>query len=200
MPIGDNSHLIESVSVGTGIPLFLPRGMVELLAPRPEQRVAAHGETCLGSSSSCSKLQPRWAFHPGIVRALETNKYFHLLFCLWALGLKSVLILLSSTWGRSWRWLNSSFLFPLRHFFFVLRVWSRRSWAATVCGQEPVELDSGASRGARQCVWRSPPGHLWPVPSLCSLQMGPMGPMGPWGGFGTGRRASSWAGLHFHYQ
>lgn len=37
MPIGDNSHLIVSVSVGTGIPLLLPNGAVELLAPRPER-------------------------------------------------------------------------------------------------------------------------------------------------------------------
>lgn len=37
MPIGDDSHLIESVSVGTEIPLFLPSGVVERLAPRPEQ-------------------------------------------------------------------------------------------------------------------------------------------------------------------
>lgn len=100
MPIGDNSHLIESVSVGTGIPLFLPSGVVERLAPRPRERAAARGEACLGSSPSCSKLQPRWAFHPGIARALETNKYFHLLFCLWAVGLKRVLILLTAAWGR----------------------------------------------------------------------------------------------------
>lgn len=37
MPIGDHSPLIDSVSVATRIPLFLPREVVELLAPRPER-------------------------------------------------------------------------------------------------------------------------------------------------------------------
>ena len=67
MPIGDHSPLIDSVSVATGIPLFLPREVVELLAPRPEQEGGylgggVGGQDCHGSDSGSSILTAKVGF------------------------------------------------------------------------------------------------------------------------------------------
>lgn len=163
MPIGDNSHLIDSVSVGTGIPLFLPSGTSCTRTWASGRLPGGRGNH--GSSSGCSKFQPRWAFHAGIARALDTNKYFHLLFCLWAVGPKSVLILLSETWEKSWGWLNSVFPFPFLHFFLCPKDLQQGFYAATVCGREPGRAVLRVPREVRPCAWLTPP-ETAPLPQV----------------------------------
>lgn len=164
MPIGDNSHLIDSVSVGTGIPLFLPSGTS--CTRTWASGWLSWGRGSHGSHSGCSRLQPRWAFHLGIARALETNKYFHLLFCLWAVGPKSVLILLSETWEKSWGWLNSLFLFPFLHFFLCPKDLQQGFYAATVCGHEPGRAVLRDPREMRPCARLTPTPETAPWPQV----------------------------------
>lgn len=140
--------------MGTGIPLFLPSGTSCTRTWASRRLPGGRGNH--GSSSGCSKFQPRWAFHPGIARALETNKYFHLLFCLWAVGPKSILILLSETWEKSWGWLNSVFPFPFLHFFLCPKDLQQGFYAATVCGREPGRAVLRVPRGGEAVCTADP--------------------------------------------
>lgn len=160
---------------------------MELLPQEPSKREAACGEGLPWKQPSCSKLQPRWAFQPGIAGALGTNKYFHLLFCLWAVGPKSALILLSETWEKAEDDLIPSSLFPFLHLFLCIEGLEQGSGAATVSGRGQAGLDSQASRRRAVSMTDVP---LTKSPScLCSCgQLLDRGLKGPQMALGAGRR------------